>query len=45
MRGLNQAPRRLVRAVVSWPARPLRPRVSQSPTVGASPGDLRSAER
>jgi len=25
--------------------RPLRPRVSQSPTVGASPGDLRSAER
>jgi hypothetical protein len=25
--------------------RPLRPQVSQSPTVGASPGDPRSAER
>ena len=30
---------------VSRPARPLRPKISQSPTVGASPGDPRSAER
>jgi len=41
MRGLNQVPRRLVRAAVSWPARPLRP---PSTTVGAPPGDLRSVE-
>ncbi len=29
----------------SLPAGPMRPTVSQSPAVGASPGDLRSAER
>ena len=34
-----------VRAGSPDPARPLRPTVSLSPTVGASPGDLRSAER